>query len=373
MKRIVIIFLLLLLLSSCAESESIIFPYIIAGANGHPLLKYSTKSCTISTLCPDVYCEHLSSGKADEVCEFTVSTGYPVVGNGGIYYTRQSEPDKRMVYDLKYYDYANGTIRLISERDYLTGLFWHDGSLYWWEHFYTSDSDQAKAGSHLYRYDEKTGRITQLTDNSNYYESESAPWLGFPKLIYADDDSLYYLAYPELYRSDKELEQIETITLAELDVPDDAVLSYGNGYLHNGWQYRMTEGDICTLERQNVKTGETEVIAEHIVCFAMDETAVYWQPYYTENTETKSVGGVSRTNRSKGQILRYDLKNGETTEILNDPTLHFEEKLYLQDHVLMVRMYGTVVDPMDGSESYDVLPHALFYKDETWVKAEYDE
>jgi len=372
MKRILIIFMLILLLSSCTESESIIFPYIIAGANGYPLLKYSTKSCTVSTLCPDVYCEHLSSGKVDEVCEFTVSTGYPVVGNGGIYYTRQSEPDKRMVYDLKYYDYANGTIHLISERDYLTGLFWHDGSLYWWEHFYNSDSNQAKAGSHLYRYDEKTGRITQLTDKSNYYESESAPWLGFPKLIYADDDSLYYLAYPELYRSDKELEQIETITLAELDVPDNAVLSYGNGYLYNGWQYHMTDGETCALERQNVKTGETEVIAKHIVCFAMDETAVYWQPYYTENAETKSAVSVSRTNHSKGQILRYDLKNGETTEILNDPTLHFEEKLYLQDHVLMVRMYGTVVDPMDGSESYDVLPHALFYKDEAWVKAEYD-
>ena len=158
----------------------------------------------------------------------------------------------------------------------------------------------------------------------------------------------------------------------ELDIPKETVLPYGNGYLHNGWQYRMTENEICALERQNVKTGEIEVIAEQIVCFVMDETAVYLQPYYTENTETKSVGGVSRTNRSKGQILRYDLKTGETTELLNDPTLHLEEKLYLQDSVLMVRMYGTVVDPMDGTKCYDVLPHALFFKNGEWRKVEYD-
>ena len=78
------------------------------------------------------------------------------------------------------------------------------------------------------------------------------------------------------------------------------------------------------------------------------------------------------TKEKKQPIEEEVLKNGETTEILNDPTLHFEEKLYLQDHVLMVRMYGTVVDPMDGNESYDVLPHAMFYKDGEWVKAEYD-
>lgn len=374
MKRIIAIFLLAILLASCSQSEPITFPYIIAGTNGYPLLKYSTKSCTVSALCPDIYCEHRSAGSADEICEFALCTGYPIISSSGVYYTRQSEkePDNRMYFDLKYYDYADQSIRLISSRDYMTGLYYQNGSLWWWEHFY-AESNPDKVGSHLYRYDEDSGKITRLTDESNFYGSDSTPWLGYPKLMYADDDTLIFDAYPELYRSDPKLKSIEQITLTELVVPSHAVLRYGGGYLHDGWYYYYQEnGESHALYRRHVKTGKTEVLAQSIVCFVMDDDAVYYQPYYTENAEIYTVSGVSKTNRSKGQILQYNLDSGETIEILNNPSLHFEETLYLQEHVLMVRMYGIVVNRRDGSESYDVLPHAMFYKDGKWLMAEYN-
>jgi len=368
MKKIALCVLTLMLLTSCGQSEPITFPYIIAAANGHPLLKYNIKTCTVSTLCPDVYCEHLSTGSTDEICEFALFTGYPIAGKGGIYYTRQAESDGEILFELKYYDYTNQSVRLIGERDYLTGLFYQDGSLYWWEHFYAEGSME-KLGSHLYRYDEGTERITRLTDASNYYGSDDAPWVGFPKLIYVSRDTLYFLSYPTLYRSDPDLEKIESIPLCDLEMPKDTVLPYGNGYLHNGWQYFLTDGEIPALMRQNIKTGETESLAEAVVCFVMDDAAVYWQPYETEG-EIHSAGGVSRTNHSRGRILRYDPETGATAEILNKPELHFEESLYLRDHVLMVRMYGITVDQRDGSERYDVLPHAMFFKDGAWITTE---
>ena len=79
--------LILLVLTSCAESEPITFPFILSTANDYPLLKYSTKSCTVSTLCPDVYCEHNSSGANEDLCEFSSVLGYDFSGDR-MYYIR---------------------------------------------------------------------------------------------------------------------------------------------------------------------------------------------------------------------------------------------------------------------------------------------
>lgn len=267
-------------------------------------------------------------------------------------------------YPLKYYSYVTGKIRLITERNMMNKLFYHDGSLYFWE--VSGDEGQVSGDTirHLYRYHEKTGRITRLTDEDTCYGMENSPWLMLPDMIYADDRYLYLVSYPDYYRADHDFGNLEKISVAEL--PKDVSVRINDvTYSLNGMLYTIPDG-TNTLIGQNIETGEIEVIADAVVSFVMNENGLCYQPRYEEAEEIEG-----RFNRSHGQIYCYDIKSGEHTVILNEPDRHLSSAMHLSDGVLMVQIYGYSTDA-HGEERYDILPDALMYKDGVWVEVRSD-
>ena len=366
MKRIILFILSITLLvpfSACGQSSDITFPFILSTANDYPLLKYSTKSCTVSTLCPDVYCEHKSSGANEDLCEFSSVLGY-AFSDDRMYYIRYPIYKEDGLYaHLKYYNYVTGEICLIRESEYISDPFYDNGYLYFWEQFANTDDEIADKKMHLYRYNVKTGGITRLTDDSTCYGGERFNGMMLPRIVHADKKHFYIVSYPEYYRADHDLDKIESITPA--DFPKDILVELAEQqYLLNGFLYSIPDGTY-TLLQKDTRTGESVTIAEAAVSFVMDENALYYQPRYEE---AEAYEGWY--NRSHGQIVRYDLNTGELSLILDRPEVHLSSRMQVSDGVLMVQLYGYTTDA-HGEERYDVLPDALMYKDETWIIVEY--